>query len=465
MASTSSSTLAPTTAPITANTGIQRPPSLCMKPPPPSAVSSPGAASPPISLTSKEWIVPPRPKPGRKPATDTPPTKRKAQNRAAQRAFRERRAARVGELEEQMKEVEDQHEQELEVLRSHNSEIKQSLERCRSDLSTWVEKCRKLEADLARAQEQLSKHHSQRPAINNDTTTSDTAIGCGNCTLDSHCQCIDDVVHGMTGEPDAPTQAHRARSSDGSAHKKIKLEHSASSSMEIDFTAAFSKAPPRHHTSAVVLDPCGFCSDGTPCICAEMAAEQERPDLTRPNSPISQRRPGQRQLAQFTPPPSEGDVATGTIPAIRSCAGGPGTCAQCVADPNSTLFCKSLAASRAKDGDSTGCCGGRGSNGGCCQSSVLLPQRATRSRTAGNAAMRLPAPTNTRNPVTLSCADAYAALSRHSAYEQASGDMASWMPKLHPSPVSAEGRPAMEIDAANVMAVLKDFDRRFGANK
>jgi hypothetical protein len=39
------------------------------------------------------------------------------------------------------------------------------------------------------------------------------------------------------------------------------------------------------------------------------------------------------------------------------------------------------------------------------------------------------------------------------------------MPKLHASNVATaenlEGRPAMEIDAANVMSVLKDFDRRF----
>ena len=457
-----------TPAPAAPNTNIQRPPSLCMKPLPLSAVSSPGATTPPVSLTSKEWIVPPRPKPGRKPATDTPPTKRKAQNRAAQRAFRERRAARVGELEEQLKEIEDQNEQEQESLRSTVSELERSLEKCQTDLSTWVDKCRKLEAELAQAHEQLSKQHDQHAiAATNDTVASDTAIGCGNCTIDSHCQCIDDVVHGMTGGADTPTRDRRARPSDGSAPKKVKVEHSDSTSMEIDFTAAFSKssATQRQHTSAVVLDPCGFCSDGTPCICAEVAAEQERQSLTRPSSPTIQGRPNQRQMAQFTPPPSEGDVAHGSIPAIMSCAGGPGTCAQCQADPNSTLFCKSLAASRAKGSDATGCCGGRGADGGCCQSSVPLPQRATRSRTAGNPAMRLPAPANTRNPVTLSCADAYTALSRHSAYEQASGDMASWMPKLVANPVSAEGLPAMEIDAANVMAVLKDFDRRFGANR
>ena len=37
--------------------------------------------------TSKEWVLPPRPKPGRKPSVDTPASKRKAQNRAAQRAL------------------------------------------------------------------------------------------------------------------------------------------------------------------------------------------------------------------------------------------------------------------------------------------------------------------------------------------------------------------------------------------
>lgn len=370
-----------------------------------------------------------------------------------------------------MKEIEEQNEQEQEALRSNIADLEHSLERCQADLSTWIAKCQKLEAELAQAQEQLTKQTSRLSPTNNDTDidSNPNAIGCGNCTLDSHCQCIDDVVQGMSGEADASAADDRMSSASGSAHKKIKLEHSESSSMEIDFTSAFAKMPPtshRPHTSAVVADPCGFCQDGTPCICAEMAAEQDRQNATRSSSPMMQTLPGASQLAQFTPPPSEGDVANSAVPTVMSCIGRPGTCAQCLADPNSTLFCKSLAASRQKAGENSGCCGGRGADGGCCQSSVPLPPRATRSRPAGTTAMPLPPPEpNTRNPVTLSCADAYTALSRHSAYEQASCDMASWMPKLHASPVSAEGRPAMEIDAANVMAVLKDFDRRFSANK
>lgn len=61
-------------------------------------------------VTSKEWVLPPRPKPGRKPSVDTPASKRKAQNRAAQRAFRERRATRVQELEQKLLEVEKEKE-------------------------------------------------------------------------------------------------------------------------------------------------------------------------------------------------------------------------------------------------------------------------------------------------------------------------------------------------------------------
>lgn len=60
----------------------------------------------PRIITSKKWVLPPRPKPGRKPSVETPASKRKAQNRAAQRAFRERRATRAQELEEKLAEVE-----------------------------------------------------------------------------------------------------------------------------------------------------------------------------------------------------------------------------------------------------------------------------------------------------------------------------------------------------------------------
>jgi TolA-binding protein len=439
---------------------IIRRPSLLMKP-----AQSPPATTPPthspsgsLSLTSKEWVVPPRPKPGRKPATDTPPSKRKAQNRAAQRAFRERRAARVSELEDQIKQIDDENEREQDDMKTRISIMEREIDQYRIDLAHWMDRAKKLEQELNALR---AKSHPKHDVPN----SSDTSVGCGKCTLDSRCQCIDDVFDSMTGETslNPPTSDKRAHSS---AHarggKRIKTE--PNDSLEIDFTAMYAKpSTSRHeHVSApVVTDPCGFCSDGTPCICAEMAAEQERSSInTRSNLARSD---GPHQISEFTPPPSEGDVSM-SLPKPASCANGPGTCAQCRADPNSTLFCKSLAASRSQSqgqSQTSGCCGGKTPGGSCCST------RTTRSQAAAASSSEQ----SQKSTVTLSCADAYTTLSRHPYYERS--DIATWLPKLYASDSTKEeqvvaggvqGRPAMEIDAANVMAVLKDFDRRFGRN-
>ena len=477
--------------------GVIRRPSIIMKP-----AQTPPAGSPPpqrpgtLSLTSKEWVIPPRPKPGRKPATDTPPSKRKAQNRAAQRAFRERRAARVNELEDQIKQTEDDHDKECDDLRVHVTVLEAQVAQHRLDLEAWAERCRSLEAEL----QNFRSSRSSQSGIPADRLHGDTSVGCGKCTLDSRCQCIDEAFDAMAGEerPDTSSSGKRAHSpAAAGAEKRIKTE--PHDSLEVDFTAMYARPPlfrPEHTSSStvhVVVDPCGFCSDGTPCICAEMAAEQSRAASRPPPVVQTSSRRDLPRLSQFTPPPSDGDVSmtNGSVPpsaaaASNPCANGPGTCAQCRADPNSTLFCKSLAASRSQSatGLPSGCCGGSSSTGGCCQSqppstdAVPLPRRVTRHRRAAprpttadsiNDINDPPRPSN----VTLTCADAYTTLSRHPAYERASAEITSWMPKLHASDSVSPGpgkgameahRPAMEIDAANVMAVLRDFDRRFGRN-
>jgi hypothetical protein len=481
---------------------IIRRPSLIMKP-----ASTPPAASPPpssagtLSLTSKEWVIPPRPKPGRKPATDTPPSKRKAQNRAAQRAFRERRAARVNELEDQIKQIEDDHDKEQDVLQARVVHLEKEVEQYRADLLAWADRCQRLEAELGELRASRAKASSDCASA----PQGDTSVGCGKCTLESRCQCIDEAFDTLGAQDRAPTSHGEKRGAPedhGASGKRIKAE--PHDSHEIDFTAMFSKKLPSgartEHVSSsaarAAADHCGFCSDGTPCICAEMAAEQEAAQ-TVPARPAaassSHNRREVPQMSQFTPPPSEGDVSLPSQSAAvagsegNPCANGPGTCAQCRADPNSTLFCKSLAASRVQNPSqaSGGCCGGRDASGGCCQSTsasteaVLLPSRKTRAATRAKAipATDVNGPSTAgRQSVTLTCADAYTTLSRHPAYERASAEITSWMPKLHAAdrnsadvavskdhqPVAS--RPAMEIDAANVMAVLRDFDRRFGRN-
>ncbi|CAK40420.1 transcriptional regulator family: bZIP [Aspergillus niger] len=473
-------------------------PALAAKP----AISpSPGPGTP-GSVTSKEWVIPPRPKPGRKPATDTPPTKRKAQNRAAQRAFRERRAARVNELEDQIKKIEDDHEIHVLQLKEQISNLSHEVEQCRSEMAWWRDRCHALEKEVSverSAKESLVKEFRSSLSDKNasrsdkapltriprDSSAAHAAVennmheereevplGCSNCS-NVHCQCIEDAFSGMPGIERTSAQSKRPdNSSQSHAEPEIKPEPEE---MEIDFTTRF--AAPHHvqddtvtNVSSPAVDPCGFCQDGTPCICAEMAAQEE--ERRRRNSFENNRLAPIQNLSQFTPPPSDGDVRSEvTLPPISQatnpCANGPGTCAQCLADPRRTLFCKTLAASRPASAAPSGCCGGKGADGGCCMSRNSNPQRSgsTQQQSQTSSSRRSATPS-----LTLSCADAFTTLSRHPNFSRASDDISSWLPKLHtlPNPSQSQkevmqpgSRAALEVEAASVMGVLRYFDRRF----
>lgn len=545
------------------------------------AVALTGPGPPKCSITSKEWVIPPRPKPGRKPATDTPPTKRKAQNRAAQRAFRERRAARVGELEEQLDEQREEHEREQQELQDQvnglHGEVQELRDRCAS-LEGMLDKERsekirienELESFKRRWRDEtsgvlarkgslpaphggrassshshsiLSQHQTQRNSIVSnpssehrnstafsisqiisppDTTSSNSApdqqhgpadpSGCGNCSSSGPCACVDDVITSTPSSCDkcsvgtkcdcleavllkGPTAGSsdsdlKRRPSSISLHAPEEKRHKSDAAYpnEIDFTAIFSSKkstaqpappplpPPSEDFQPVVQqitipprDSCGFCSEGTYCMCAEAAAAS-----SQTLAPMGQQ--------VQTPPPSENDVgpamevtSTGAIklPGIRSLnrtpipsarktgggcgANGPGTCAQCLADPKSGLFCRSLAAKLARSsvGSSSqadGCCGGNGGSGGCCKSQ--------QSTSATSSASGL--------GVSLSCADAYKTLSSHRNFERAADDIGTWLPKLkaipHDNMHHASSRAPIEVETASIMSVLKGFDVRFGKN-
>ncbi|KAF2269506.1 hypothetical protein CC78DRAFT_281824 [Lojkania enalia] len=113
---------------------------------------SPGGGGP----TSASYVVPPRPKPGRKPATDEPASKRKAQNRESQRAFRARKAAKLTEMQNQVETAEQLHKQaineKIAELTSAEERIKQlemllaqtqeSERRAQQECAYWKDQCR-----------------------------------------------------------------------------------------------------------------------------------------------------------------------------------------------------------------------------------------------------------------------------------------------------------------------------------
>ncbi|KAI1432253.1 hypothetical protein GGR50DRAFT_697204 [Xylaria sp. CBS 124048] len=505
------------------------------------------------SITSKEWIVPPRPKPGRKPATDTPPTKRKAQNRAAQRAFRERRAARVGELEEELEEQREEHERVQKQLREEIQSLTAQVESLRSRCATieeMLDKERVAKENLAAELEsyrldsrgnavsnvhsrkgslvahqgrlQTHSHSSQRqitgqitghrksttpfsiPQIISPPDSSaslgqsqgpDVAgcgncssagpcacvdalagatLGCGKCTLGTTCECLETALGSSTTVPEFDLK-RKSSSSALELAPDEKRQKTGPFPDEIDFTTKFSskrsdstttpsstETLPVQPPSRPPREPCGFCTESSYCLCAEAPSAPS----AQPLVPISQQ--------VQTPPSSEDDAvpspfevtSTGAIklPSLSSLrrnsfqparnsgscgVNGPGTCSQCLSDPKSGLFCRSLANIVRESGNTSGgCCGG--SNGsGCCK---------TANQSTSNA--------NLSSGVSLSCADAYQTLSSHPGFDLATDEIETWLPKLRAVPkVNAFGqRTALDVETASIMGVLKEFDVRFARN-
>jgi hypothetical protein len=287
--------------------------------------------------------------------------------------------------------------------------------------------------------------------------------GCGKCTPETHCDCLEETIRAATELPE-PAELKRSHSPSTETYADKRQRHSdPSTPLEVDFTAQYASKPIQSSQEPLVQitrppgESCGFCEEGTYCMCAEAAAQTAQ---TATNTRGRENRLAPL-LNEVTPPPSDSDLDGNGIklPSLQPnhmhrlvaapaptnpCVNGPGTCQQCQADPKSGLFCRSLAAIRATAGSATqdGCCGGNANGGGCCK---LLPTAAP-----------------SQPPPSLTCADTYKTLSTHKNFDQASDELNTWLGRLHATPPAHPGRAPMEVEAASVMGVLKLFDRRFG---
>lgn len=447
---------------------------MATKPPAPMSIS----LQTPSIFTNKEWVVPPRPKPGRKPAADTPPTKRKAQNRAAQRAFRERRAARVGDLEEQMKQMEEEDEKEQTEMRGRIKQLETEVEKYSDLVESWREKYQELDTRFARERESRENAEreveiwrggkgsgtdavplpSRHPAISSQDldqkcgTVGDSLgnddyevpMGCGNCTKDSRCECVEQAFDISNISADIFTSSKRPPSPSSTPDSKRSRQdsydnHQDDEINEIDFTAHFSARRPSAHESINPTasgpamarpDPCGFCEDQIPCVCAEMVREAAA--MTTRTSTVDIQIPTPSPLSRKPSPVKQ-----------NPCINGPGNCAQCLTNPTSTLFCKSLAATRTNPPSQP-----------AFHPPLLNPINSSAAPIARSPVDAVPG-------VTLTCAETFTTLSRHPAFDRASEELGAWMPKLTTVPGGVQ-RTAFEVEAASVMGVLRFFDRRFG---
>lgn len=218
-------------------------------------------------------------------------------------------------------------------------------------------------------------------------------------------------------------------------------------------------APAFSETISRMPDPCGFCSDGTHCVCAEAAVAVGGGMLMADDSDSEEHHSTRLPplLSDHTPPPadSHAERLMALHPPMTTSAGQtarpsgctPGGCKQCQNDPMSTLFCRSVAA---KVGRTDGCCGG-----GCCDAKT--PTSATPSLAPlgkeGNKAEE--------KGTFIPASAAYQALSRHRGFEEATADLGSLVRPLMVK--QADGRCPL-VEVSSVRDVLKQLDRRFGSD-
>lgn len=279
-----------------------------------------------IIQPSKTWVLPARGKPGRKPSATVPATKRKAQNRASQRAFRERRHAYVTELEEkvaqfearkihanvQLQRIAQKYREEADYLRQSQHELLTRCESLERDLST----CQRRMASIAtHASGCRPPPHEQRPGA--------------------------EAPNAMSPIPLA-------------AAKLVPLRRKREPSPPLT-------SPSEVEESSLDVD-CGFCTDDTVCVCRGQA----RLDLDPVDASASWPAPAptlRKTRLWYTTtasPPTEPSV---TAPSVRlpsrsrprqrlwpvtndlgalRCTGDQGTCEACQSDPALAQFCTAV---------------------------------------------------------------------------------------------------------------------------
>ncbi|KIJ68336.1 hypothetical protein HYDPIDRAFT_173086 [Hydnomerulius pinastri MD-312] len=244
---------------------------------------------------SKEWVIPAKPKPGRKPKKeaisgptilkdeeDEDSSGRRVQNRAAQRAFRERKQTQLAELQARLHSYEQGEIERNVALQNIAKKMKEENEDLRKENQILREK-------IARLENQGEEPHDyDKKRVRDDTSATSTRFSPEVSTRKRA------RVDGETQETPQATQTYGSYSSSTSA---------LSSPDEATSTGGFSPAVHEGHSQHSVFptppppiniltyttpsEPTGtvesqnsdsfaciLCSPDVPCVCREMAMQQ-----------------------------------------------------------------------------------------------------------------------------------------------------------------------------------------------
>lgn len=379
------------------------------------------------------YVIPPRPKPGRKPATDEPPSKRKQQNREAQRAFRQRKTQKMEEVNRELQRVLDERRAQSEAHQREVAGLNTALTAERSRSEALQSQVDTLTADKEGMRQQLDLVQEKLTKLERDL----------------------DYFRRLPTHNQLTPPAWRP-------------EHEESASTESRGETSAASAPPPHQSTAITLPPlvrskraapkdgCGKCADNGDCPCVDSLVDfsgSSRPSRNQAKDleiPAVQPHDDEMEI-DFTnfgkkPPP----------PGVMEPPCKPGTCDACMKDPLQKRFCETLARERPFITN---------------KSSLFASMRKDEEGQAAVKRQRL----TTEQQESIDCAEAYKRFFRD-ANLPVDQEHPAWMRELitlpptkndairlhqlHQEAKEKRNMSAYELDMASVLNVLKKADTR-----
>ncbi|KAI0660402.1 hypothetical protein C8Q70DRAFT_50056 [Cubamyces menziesii] len=399
------------------------------------------------ATASKEWVIPAKPKPGRKPKKDVAPPPedtpeadakgRRVQNRAAQRAFRERKQSQLAELQARLQQYEQGEIERNVALQNIAKRLKEENEKLRKENAALKERVAQFEERVAqkRPRDDVTPNSpygdlSQSPSKKRTKVTVD-ALNAFNQTS------FPPVSYASS-----PSAVSSADSSD--AHSSFSPAPMSQSARDTPIfpqafglnsifdMAASGKTSLFEPGGALDTFDCGLCNENTPCFCREMALQQVNERIAAVNAAVSSMKvetadqsaastssssPAAPQasssildnlpayqapvpLRRRAPPnPALQPIFPITLPSseppkpeVPSCTGDPSNCPACADDAFGKAFCAAISKSVScstpcKDcpGPEGGCTNGASSTGtGCCGNPAACGRGGAGADSGGN---------------------------------------------------------------------------------
>ncbi|KAI5124629.1 hypothetical protein M0805_004238 [Coniferiporia weirii] len=266
---------------------------------------------------SKEWVIPAKPKPGRKPKKDPAPPKesqevdskgRRVQNRAAQRAFRERKQSQLADLQARVQSYEQGEIERNVALQQISKHLKEENERLKTENAALKEEVARLKGRA----DAISDENARNDAVENTRVPKRWRDGSAGSMLGID---ADTLLESMSrkrfrADTDSPVPSAtpaRPHYSTAYMHSPPSLASSPDSNgisggqfsplplAPLPAPSTSVHPPQSYHTSTIIhqrprdvsksFDPlasappfdtfdCGLCTENTPCVCREIALQQ-----------------------------------------------------------------------------------------------------------------------------------------------------------------------------------------------